>query len=83
MPNPGRTDDERNESGQFTEKHSDEEFLGAIQAEGGAAGTSAIIEHVGCKYDAGYRRLRRLEDEGIISSQKVANARLWEISDDE
>ena len=80
MGNDARED----ETGRFSEKHPQSEFLQAIQKLGGAAGTQEVADAVGCPYDTAYSKLKSMEEEGLISSRKVANARLWETdSDDE
>lgn len=78
MPN-----DERDEStGKFREKYRRETFLKAIETRGGAAGTQEVADEVGCPYNTAYSKLRALENEGRISSRKIANARLWKVSDE-
>ena len=79
MPGAERDD----ESGQYTETYSTEEFLDAIADADGMAGTQDVADHVGCSYETAYKKLRGLEDEGTIESQKVANARAWLLVDDE
>ena len=74
--------DRDEKSGRFTEQYSDEEFIEAIRATGGAASTRDVVDHVGADYDATYKRLRALEDAGMITSRKIANARLWEIAEE-
>ena len=56
--------DRDEKSGRFTEQYSDEEFIEAIRAAGGAASTRDVVDHVGADYDATYKRLRALEDAG-------------------
>lgn len=74
----------RDEStGQFVEKHPPEEFVDAIQDLGGSAGTSEIADAVGAEYDAAYKKLRNLADAGRIEKQKVANANLWRLTEEE
>jgi len=34
-------------------------------------------DYVGCPYETAYKNPRQLEDEGVVESQKVANARVW------
>lgn len=72
---------ERNDSGKYTDKYPPESFTDALRELGGAAGTQDIADAVGCKYDTAYKKLRTLEDEGRVTSQKVANARLWQVGD--
>lgn len=78
MPN-----DERDETtGEFREKYRRETFLEAIEKRGGAAGTQEVADEVGCPYNTAYSKLRALESEGRITSRKVANARLWKVSNE-
>jgi len=77
---PGADRDE--ESGQYTETYDDDDVLEAIVEAENMAGTQDVADHVGCSYEAAYKRLRRLEDEGAVKSQKIANARVWMLADD-
>ena len=79
MPGAERDDD----SGQYTETYPPEEFLAAIADADGMAGTQDVADSVGCSYETAYKKLRGLEDEDTIESQKVANARAWLLVDDE
>jgi len=45
-------------------------------------GTQDVADALGCVYDTAYKRLRKLEDEGRVESQKVANTRIWDLADD-
>jgi GTP-sensing pleiotropic transcriptional regulator CodY len=78
MPNDERDE----ESGKFSEKYPDEAFIEAIEEKGGAAGSQDVADAVGCPYNTAYSKLRTLENAGRISSRKVANARLWQVSDE-
>lgn len=79
-----RTMAERDEdSGRYTETYPLDQFVEALRALGGAAGTQDVADEVGCIYDTAYKKLRSLEDDGRVTSQKVANARLWRVGDDE
>jgi hypothetical protein len=73
MPGADRDDD----SGQYTEKYPTAEFLEAIDTADGMAGTQDVADAVGCSYETAYKKLRGLEDDGAVASQKVANARVW------
>jgi hypothetical protein len=74
-----------NNTGRYTEEeeHSTETFTDALRTLGGAAGTQEIADKVGCLYDTAYKKLRRMEDDGTITSRKIANARLWQLPEDE
>lgn len=43
----------------------------------GSAGTREVADEIGSSYETAYQKLRELEDEGRVTSRKVANARLW------
>jgi len=73
---------DRNENtGRYTGKYPTEDFLSAISAEDGLAGTGEIAERVGCAHDTAYKRLQQMEDEGSVVSRKVGNTLVWEIID--
>lgn len=74
--------DRDQDTGRYTAEYSQAEFLRAIKGIGGAGGTQEIADEVGCIYDTAYKKLRQLEDSGKVESKKVANARLWSISDE-
>ncbi|WP_244605259.1 winged helix-turn-helix domain-containing protein [Halorussus halobius] len=71
---PGRDE----ETGRYTGQYSTDDFLHAINAGGGVAGTGEIADHVGCAHDTAYKRLQEMEEEGLVSSRKVGNTLLWE-----
>ena len=70
---PGRDE----ETGQYTGQYSIEDFVNAISNANGMAGTGEIADRVGCAHDTAYKRLRRMEEKGLVSSQKVGNTLLW------
>jgi Mn-dependent DtxR family transcriptional regulator len=76
---PGANRDE--ETGQYRETYSDADFFEFLE-EDGPAGTQDVADAVGCSYDHAYKTLRRLEDEGSVSSSRVGNARLWQIDEE-
>lgn len=78
MPGADRDED----SGKYTDKYPREEFVKAIRAEGGMAGTQDVADRVGVIYDTAYKKLRRLEEGGEVSSRKIANARVWMLPDE-
>lgn len=53
-----------------------------INAEGGLAGTQDLADQVGVIYDTAYKKLRKMEEEGQVTSRKVANALVWMLPDD-
>lgn len=76
---PGRDE----ETGRFTGQYSANDFLNAISAEGGVAGTGEIADLVGCAHDTAYKRLQELEQSGLVNSRKVGNTLLWATTDTE
>lgn len=50
-------------------------------AEHGPTGTTGVADALDCSYDLAYRRLRELEDEGRVTSDRVGNARLWRVDE--
>ena len=73
---PGRDE----ETGRYTGQYPTDDFLNAINVEGGIAGTGEIAEQVGCAHDTAYKRLQAIEKEGLVSSRKVGNTLLWEVT---
>jgi hypothetical protein len=71
------------ESGKYTDAYSDEEFIEAIQDEGGLAGTSAVAEIVGCTHRQALNRLKELKEQDKVTSKDVGRALVWQISSDE
>lgn len=86
MPGADRNDD----SGTYNDKYPREDFLDALDAEGGMADTMTITRRVADKhnrdperfYDTAYKKLRRLREELLVDSEKVSRSLLW-ISPDE
>lgn len=73
--------DGRDGRGQFASKYTDEDFLDAVGASGGAAGTTEIADAVGCPQRTAYHRLDELRDAGDVSSRKVGGSILWLLAD--
>lgn len=71
--------DRDEESGRFTEEYPEEEFIQALE-ELGSAGTADISNYIGCDRRTAYLKLQSLEKENKVSSQKVGNALLWELT---
>lgn len=71
------------DTGQFTETYPLSEFVAALGELGGEGETQAIADKVGCKYRTANSKLHKLEEEGKVMAQKVGNAYLWKISEDE
>lgn len=69
--------DRDEETGLYTGEYDQDDFLVAIRESEGPAGTGEIADSVGCSHDTAYKRLKTLEEEGIIVSQKVGNTLVW------
>ena len=74
------------DTGQYTPSHSDEDLLAYLDAEG-PVGTQTVADRFDYQQPTAYRRLRQLEQEGKVTSERVGNALLWsiggEVSSDE
>lgn len=75
-----RDRDRDEKSGKFTEEYPRQDFLEAL-AKHGPSGTTDISKYVGCDRRTAYLKLKSLEEDGEIRSQKVGNALLWELSE--
>ncbi|QLG50659.1 transcriptional regulator [Natrinema halophilum] len=75
--------DRDEESGRYTGEYSTEDFHNAISDKGGMAGTGDIADYVGCAHDTAYKRLQKMEKNGLVSSQKVGNTLLWRLLKDD
>lgn len=73
---------ERDESGKIIETYPLDDVEDALRGLG-SAGTREVADELGSSYETAYHKLRTLEDEGRVTSRKVANARLWMIEEDE
>lgn len=61
------------ESGQFIDTYSDDEFFDVVNESDGPTGTGEIAEPVGCTRRHALNRLRALEDKGVVTSKNVGN----------
>ena len=77
---PGRNT-KRAETGLYASQYSTDTIIETLERED-MVGTRDIADALGCVYDTAYKRLRKLEDEGRVESQKVANTRIWDLADD-
>ena len=71
------------ESGKYTDAFSDEDFIEAIHAEGGLAGTTAVAEIVGCTRRQALNRLKELREQNKVTSKDVGRSLVWQIQSDE
>jgi predicted transcriptional regulator len=71
--------DQRDEDGRFRETYSEEAFLSAL-SEVEVASTQNVADYVGCSYDLAYRRLKQMEDDGLVRHEDVGNSFVWLVS---
>ena len=64
------------QSGRFSQVYTDEDFLNAID-ELGEPGTGEVAAEIGCSRDHARRRLRNLEQDGVVESRMVGTVILW------
>jgi len=76
---PGRNT-KRNEKGLFESSYSTADILAVVE-DGDLTGTQDVADALGSSYETAYKRLRKLEDEGRVQSDKVANSRIWRLAD--
>lgn len=74
--------DRDDETGRYTGKYPTDDFIDAISSEGGMAGTGDIADIVGCAHDTAYKRLQKMEEDGLVSAKNVGNTLLWRVSND-
>ena len=67
---------ERDDHGRIKETYPLDDVHGTL-AELGPSGTQEVADELECAYATAYEKLRALEDEGRVTSRKIANARLW------
>lgn len=71
--------DRDDESGKYTTSYADEDFIEAIEAEDGLAGTTAVAEIVGCTQRQALNRLKELEEQQKVVSKDVGRALVWQV----
>ena len=67
------------DSGQYTDSYSEDDFVEAIQGAEGLVGTGEIAETVGCTRRHALNRLRELEDAEVVRSEKVGRSLVWQL----
>jgi len=65
------------DTGEFTETYGHQEFLQSLESLSGQASTQEVADDVGCAYRTAYQKLVELEDDDLVSSKNIGNARLW------
>lgn len=71
---------DRDERGWFRADHDDRAYVAAV-AEREPAGTAEIAEAVGVTRQNADKRLRALEDEGIVRSKKIGGSLAWSLAE--
>lgn len=80
----GPKDREHDEAtGRYEEMYPREDFLEAISERDGMAGTTEVAESVGCRRETAYKKLRRMEDEGLVESRMIGNSLAWSVANGE
>ena len=69
------------ETGEYTQAYPPDDFVSALRALGGAAGTQEVADEVGCAYRTAHAKLTQLESDDQISSRQVGNAKLWQLDE--
>lgn len=77
----GSDNRDRNDTGEYSETYSPADILAAMRDEAGLHSTLDIAQSVGCSRDTALRKLRRLEDEGAVSSEHIAGALVWTVTE--
>ena len=77
---PNAESDTRDDSGRYSARYTDEDFLVAVREHAPAA-TTEVAEHVGCVRQNADRRLRALRDQGAVESKKIGASLVWFIAD--
>ncbi|WP_135853398.1 transcriptional regulator [Halorussus salinus] len=57
------------------EQPSEEDFASAVEYLDTA--TTTVAERVGCGYDSAYYYLNKLEEDGVVRSEKIGNSLVW------
>jgi len=68
-----------NETGKYTKQYDTEDFVTALASEDFLS-TNEVAEAVDCTQNLAYRRLKTLEEEGIVTSKKIGRSLAWQLS---
>jgi predicted ArsR family transcriptional regulator len=80
---PGRTDDERGDTGEYGEKYPRELFISALLTEEGDwISTTDVANRVDCPQNTAWTRLDKLKEEGLVKTKKFGNTRVWKLSEE-
>lgn len=76
-------ENQRQDGGEFQAKYSDQDFLRAIAQSPRDVDTPTVAEEIGASRRQAYDRLKGLEAQSKVISQKVGNSLEWKLVDDE
>jgi hypothetical protein len=76
---PERNRDE--DSGRYQEEYPPEEVVAAIRQHGGQAASSDVAEELGCSRGTAYYKLRAMEQQGFVESQKIGGINIWTVAE--
>jgi len=68
------------QSGTFTERYTDEDFLQAVEQHAPAS-TSEVAEEVGCTRRNAGVRLKKLAEAGMVNRKKIAATQVWTLAE--
>ena len=71
-------DRDRDDGGRFQKEHSDEDVLAAVRKHE-PAGTAEVASELGIARQSADFRLRKLEDEGSVSVEKIGGSLVWSV----
>jgi len=75
-------ENQRRDDGEFQAQYSDQDFLEVISQSPYDVDTSTVAEEIGASRRHTYDRLKQLEDQSKVVSQKVGNSLEWRLVDD-
>lgn len=75
-------EDRRQDSGEFQAQYSDHDFAKAIAQSPHSVDTSIVADKIGASRRHAYVRLKKLEEENKVISQKVGDSLEWALVDD-
>jgi len=78
------SNDERGDSGRYTETVTFDDVLGVFEAVDGPVVTSGdVADRIDCSRETARRKLRALEEQGRVASRKTAGRVVWWLVDDQ
>jgi predicted ArsR family transcriptional regulator len=56
-----------------------DDFIQAVESEDGEATTPEITTEVGCSPETARRRMKELEDNGVVERRKIGQTLFWQL----